>query len=63
MTYSKSFRAYMKVVKEPGWLSRYSDWLLAGGQRGRSSGPGRDKNFLFSVLSRLALRTTQPPIQ
>jgi hypothetical protein len=28
-----------------------------------SSSPGRVKNFLFSTLSRLALRLTQPPIQ
>jgi hypothetical protein len=30
---------------------------------GRSSSPGRVKNFLFSTSSRLALAPTQPPIQ
>jgi hypothetical protein len=29
----------------------------------RSSSPARDKNFLFSMSSRLALGSTQPPIQ
>jgi hypothetical protein len=32
--------------------SRYSDWLRAGRLRGRSSCPGRVKNFLFSMSSR-----------
>jgi hypothetical protein len=50
-TYSKSHR------------SRYSDWLRAGRLRGRSSSPGRVKNFLFSTSSRPALGPTQPPIQ
>jgi hypothetical protein len=31
--------------------------------RGRGSSPGRVKNFHFSMLSRLALGSTQPPIQ
>jgi hypothetical protein len=39
------------------------DWLRAGSPRGRSSSPGRVKNYLFSKSSRLALRSTQPPIQ
>jgi hypothetical protein len=44
--------------------SRYSDWLPAGRpRRGRSSSPGRVKNFLFSKSSRPALGSTQPPIQ
>jgi hypothetical protein len=43
--------------------SRYSDWLWAGWQRGRSSSPGRVKNFLFFTSSRPALGSTQPPIQ
>jgi hypothetical protein len=30
---------------EPRQLSRYSDWLRAGRRRGRSSSPGRVKNF------------------
>jgi hypothetical protein len=33
------------------------------GLRGRSSSPGRVKNFLFSTVSRPALGSTQPPIQ
>jgi hypothetical protein len=48
---------------EPEWLSRYSDWLRAGRPRGRSSSPGRVKNFHFSISSRPALGPTQPPIQ
>jgi hypothetical protein len=43
--------------------NRYSDWLRAGRPRGRSSSPGRVKNVLFSKSSRLALGSTQPPIQ
>jgi hypothetical protein len=43
--------------------SRDSDWLRAGRPRGRSSSPGRVKNFLFSTSSRRALGSTQPPIQ
>jgi hypothetical protein len=47
----------------PGERSRYNDWLRAGQPKGRSSSPGKIKNFLFSTLSRPALRPTQPPIQ
>jgi hypothetical protein len=43
--------------------SRDSDWLRAGRQRGRSSSPGRVKNFLFSTSSRPVPGSTQPPIQ
>jgi hypothetical protein len=35
------------------------DW----GVEGRSSSPGKVKNFLFSTSSRTALGLTQPPIQ
>jgi hypothetical protein len=35
----------------------------AGQPRGRSSSPGRVKNFLFSTSSRPAVGSTQPPIQ
>jgi hypothetical protein len=38
-------------------------WPRAGWQRGRSSSPGRIKNFLFSTSSRSVLGPTQPPIQ
>jgi hypothetical protein len=43
--------------------SRYSDWLRAGRQRGRSSSPDTVKSFLFSTSSRPTLGPTQPPIQ
>jgi hypothetical protein len=43
--------------------SQYSNWLWAGRPRGWSSSPGRVKNSLFSMSSRPALGTTQPPIQ
>jgi hypothetical protein len=44
-------------------LSKYSDWLRAGRPRGRSSSPGRVKNFLFSTSSKPALESTQPRVQ
>jgi hypothetical protein len=44
-------------------LSPYSDLLLTERLRGQSSSPGRVKNFLFFVSSRLALGPTQPPLQ
>jgi hypothetical protein len=37
--------------------------LRNGRPSGRSSGPGRVKNLHSTILSRLALRPTQPPIQ
>jgi hypothetical protein len=43
--------------------SRHSDWLLAGWPRSRSSSPGGVKNFHLSKSSRLALRSTQPPVR
>jgi hypothetical protein len=43
--------------------SPYSDWLRAGRLRGRSSSPGKVKNFLFSASFRPALGSTQPPLQ
>jgi hypothetical protein len=49
--------------KEPGWRSRYSDWVRAWRLRGRSSSPGWVNNFLFSKSSRPALGSTEPPIQ
>jgi hypothetical protein len=36
---------------------------VVGIARGRSSSPGRGKNFPFSMSSRLVLGLTQPPIQ
>jgi hypothetical protein len=44
-------------------VSRDSDWLLAGRQRGQSSSPGGLKNFHFSVSSCPALGSTKPPTQ
>jgi hypothetical protein len=38
-------------------------WLQAGRLRGRGSSPSRVKNFHFSMSSRPALGSTQPPIQ
>jgi hypothetical protein len=46
----------------PGYRNRYN-WLRDGRSRRRSSSPGGDKNFHFSMSSRLALGSTQPPIQ
>jgi hypothetical protein len=43
--------------------SRYSDWLRAGRQRGRSLSLGRVKNFLFSTSSRPFLGPIQLAIQ
>jgi hypothetical protein len=43
--------------------SRYSDWLWAGRPSGRSSRSGRVNTFLFSKPLRLALGSTQPPMQ
>jgi hypothetical protein len=48
------------TLQQRSW---YSDWLRVGRPRGRSSSPGRVKNFLFSTSSRPALGSTQPPIQ
>jgi hypothetical protein len=51
------------TIIRPEYRSRYSDWLRAGRPRGRSSSPGRVKNFLFSTSSRPVLWPIQPPIQ
>jgi hypothetical protein len=60
-----SVGAYLGKCRDTlvGYCSRYSDWLRAGRPRGRSSSPGRVKNFLFSTSSRSAVGPTQPPIQ
>jgi hypothetical protein len=52
---------YGYSLRDPG--SRDSDWLRAGRPRVRGSSPGMVKNFLFSMLSRPSLGSTQPPIQ
>jgi hypothetical protein len=51
------------VLKEPGYRTRYSDWLRAGRPRCRSSDPCRVKNVLFSTLSRPTLEPTESPVQ
>jgi hypothetical protein len=57
------FLSHLSWANEPRYRSRNSDWLRAGRPKGRSSSPGRFKNFLFSTWSRPALGFTQPPIQ
>jgi hypothetical protein len=52
----------MFIHSQPQKRSRYSD-LLPGRLRGRSSSPGRVKNFHFSTSSRTTLGLTQPRIQ
>jgi hypothetical protein len=58
-----STRQQIKMITAYWSGSRDSDWLLAGGPRGRRSSPGSAKNFLFSSSSRPALESTQPPTQ
>jgi hypothetical protein len=60
--YSFIFSYGLGLFEEPGWRSRYSDWLRAGRPRGQSSSPGRVKNFLFFTLSGLTLGSTQSSI-
>jgi hypothetical protein len=45
--------------RKPGGLSRYSDWLRDGRPRGRSSSPGRVKNFFTSAAPSSILRPTK----
>jgi hypothetical protein len=59
----ESFYFLRGTAREPGYRSRYSDWLWAARPRGRSSSPDRVKNFLFSTSSRPALWFTQLTIQ
>jgi hypothetical protein len=60
---TRNFISTPHMSYEPGWRSRYSDWLRAGRPRGWSSSPCRVKNFLFSTSSRPALGSAQPRIQ
>jgi hypothetical protein len=55
-----SYYLLTKILLSSCWNS---DWLRDGRPRGRSSSPGGGKNFHFSIMSRPALRPTQPPIQ
>jgi hypothetical protein len=59
----KGYSSCLLWEPSPGYRSRCSDWLRAGRRKGRSSSPGRDKNFIFSTSSRPALGPTQPPVQ
>jgi hypothetical protein len=52
-----------KKIVSIGIYKQYGEWILAGRQSGRSSSPGRVKNFLFSMSSRPALGFTQSTIQ
>jgi hypothetical protein len=66
--FTKSFLSFTDVLSHINprhyiKCRRDSDWLRAGRPRGRSSSPDRLKNFLFSMTSRPALGSTQPPIQ
>jgi hypothetical protein len=56
-------RALCNAVHEPRQLSRYGDWLRAGRPRGRSSSPRTVMNCNFSMSSRPALGSSQPPIK
>jgi hypothetical protein len=56
-------RATSSWPESPGVRSRYSHWLRATRQRGRSSIPSRAKHFHLSISSRPAPGLTQPPIQ
>jgi hypothetical protein len=64
-TYKNNRLKLYNVVKTKVSLQRsqYSDWLRAERSRGRSSTPGKVKNFLVFTSSRPALGPTQPPIQ
>jgi hypothetical protein len=59
----RTYGIFPTHAREPGYRSRYSDWLRAGRQRGRSSSPGGISYILFSTSSRPALGSTQPPSQ
>jgi hypothetical protein len=61
LLYAESYVMSPFQCREPGWLSRYSDWLRTGWPRGWSSSPGRVKYVLF-YMSRSALGPTKPPI-
>jgi hypothetical protein len=60
---------YLQQVISCSWIMEIlcyhsnTDWLRAGRLRDRGSSPGRVKNFHFSISSRPALGSTQPPIQ
>jgi hypothetical protein len=56
----KTLYCYNHCNKEAEWLSRYSEWLRAGRQRGRSSSPGRGKNFLHSFTPVVAHPVSYP---
>jgi hypothetical protein len=58
------------IITERWWplshyctVTRFYSQRAVAGSRGRSSSPGRVKNFLFSTSSRPVQGPTQPPIQ
>jgi hypothetical protein len=51
------------LIQNPGYLSRYSNWLLADGRGVGVRGPVRAIFPLFSTSSRPVLGPTQAPIQ
>jgi hypothetical protein len=55
-----SFRICTLLSENEGAGIAQSGWTT---RRGGSSSPGRIKNFRFSISSRPALRSTQPPIK
>jgi hypothetical protein len=56
--HTRIYRGRTLTVHPLGLRSRYSDWLRARWPTGRSSSPGRVKNFLFSTSSRPAVGST-----
>jgi hypothetical protein len=57
------WQAVITSSKEPGYLSRYSDWLRAGRPKLWTSSSGRCEIVLLFTPSRLNLGPTQPPKQ
>jgi hypothetical protein len=51
-----------KVMVRVRTMSRHSDWLRAGRPRGRSSSPGRAKNFLHVVHTGSEVHPTSYPM-
>jgi hypothetical protein len=52
----------IRLPYRPGKRNRYSDWLRAGRLRGRSSSPGREKNFLQIVQTGSGVHPTSHPM-
>jgi hypothetical protein len=54
---------FYNMFLEPGWHSRYNNWLCAGWQKNENWSRGSNKNFLFSMSCTPVLGPTKPPIQ